>query len=478
MEKKGQNHSTALDYNLIHQVESKLTEKLHFKTTPTFDLQSQMEKYKVPGLALAVIAGDSISWVKGYGTAKVGGMFPVDENTIFQAASITKSITALLALKLEEEGFLSLDVDVNEYLKGWQLESPMGYATNVSIRQLLLHKAGTNIHGTGGYEDHQELPDLLTLLNGNAPSLSPKVQIVFPPNQEWIYSGGGYWVVQKALEDVSGKTFQQLANQYIFDPLTMTNSSFIQYESNEVSDAFSFGHQDGKIKGNGIRRYAGLASGGLTTSAKDFASLVVELINAYYGKGKLFSKEIIKKLMQSTENERYALGVMTGGDLGNLFFEHGGVNPGFTSHFIALPDEGMGMVVFANSEFALDLIDEITHSVANTYAWKSHQARIIENPRKLTNAETIPLLGMYQRRGEEHLAMWVDWVDGRCQMHLDDLKNPIPDPLYDEPIVIAENQFMLKKFNAVLTFEKKEGSYLGYKMEYGGGDVGYFTKSN
>ncbi|HKJ47775.1 MAG TPA: serine hydrolase domain-containing protein, partial [Christiangramia sp.] len=116
-----------------------------------FNLSDRMEHYKVPGVSIAVVNNGKIEWAKGYGIANTNTGARVDTNTIFQAASISKPLAALAALKLVENGKLELDKDVNEYLKDWKVpESDFTTNEKVTLRRLLTHTAGTTVHGFPG----------------------------------------------------------------------------------------------------------------------------------------------------------------------------------------------------------------------------------------------------------------------------------------------------------------------------------------
>jgi CubicO group peptidase (beta-lactamase class C family) len=90
-----------------------------------------MDYYKVPGLSIAMVEGGKIQWAKGYGYICYDTAREVDETTMFQAASISKPVAALMALKLVEEGKLDLDSDVNNYLKDWKIETNNSPAKNL-----------------------------------------------------------------------------------------------------------------------------------------------------------------------------------------------------------------------------------------------------------------------------------------------------------------------------------------------------------
>lgn len=112
-----------------------------------FELAARMEHYRVPGLSVAVIEDCRIVDARGFGLTMWGGA-PVTPETRFQAGSISKSVSAIGALRLVGRGALTLDGDVQRHMKGWSYDKARG---PVTLRQLLSHTAGTNLDGMKGY---------------------------------------------------------------------------------------------------------------------------------------------------------------------------------------------------------------------------------------------------------------------------------------------------------------------------------------
>jgi CubicO group peptidase (beta-lactamase class C family) len=127
----------------VEVIENNLKQHIRVKGEPDLSISivKRMKQINLPGLSVAVIHNGKIDWAKGYGISN--GKAKVDTNTLFQAGSISKPIAALAALKLVEEGMLLLDVNVNQYLKGWKVEGDLLTKENpVTLRHLLTHTAG------------------------------------------------------------------------------------------------------------------------------------------------------------------------------------------------------------------------------------------------------------------------------------------------------------------------------------------------
>jgi CubicO group peptidase (beta-lactamase class C family) len=117
----------------------------------TQTLANRMAELRVPGVSIAVIHQGKIEWARGFGVRSLGGP-PVTADTMFQAASISKPLAAMAALRMLQEGKLSLDADVNSYLTSWKFPAdPVAMGKPITLRELLTHTAGTTVHGFPGY---------------------------------------------------------------------------------------------------------------------------------------------------------------------------------------------------------------------------------------------------------------------------------------------------------------------------------------
>ena len=168
-------------------------------------LADLMRTSHVPAVSVAVIHDGAIEWAKGFGVIRTGGP-PVTPDTLFQAGSISKPVTALEVLRLVQSGRLTLDANVNDYLKTWKVPAN-GFTQQhaVTLRELLSHTAGVTVHGFGGYESGKPVPTLPEVLDGSPPADSPPIRVDQVPGTAWRYSGGGYVITEQVLEDVTGQ---------------------------------------------------------------------------------------------------------------------------------------------------------------------------------------------------------------------------------------------------------------------------------
>ncbi len=196
----------------IAAVEQGLVPAVRIKgRTTARSVAERMKQDHVPGVTIAVINNYQVEWAKAYGMADAEAARPVTVDTLFQAASMSKPVTAMAALKLVEQGTLNLDVDVNKQLKSWQVpENEFTRQHPVDLRGLLSHTAGLTVHGFPGYKVGEPLPTVPQILDGIKPANTGAVRVNKLPGTGFRYSGGGTTIVQLLLTDVTGKPFAEL----------------------------------------------------------------------------------------------------------------------------------------------------------------------------------------------------------------------------------------------------------------------------
>lgn len=195
---------------------------------------------------------------------------PVDRNTVFQVASLSKWVSAFGVMKLVEEGKLELDVPVSKYLTRWQLPASEFNNDGVTVRRLLSHTAGLSDGlGYSGFEPGvpiQPIEESLTKASDADEGISGAVQVGIEPGAEFKYSGGGYTLLQLLVEEVSGQSFASFMKESIFEPLNMAHSSYTWEDTSSLKLA-EFYNSDGT---EAIHySYTSLAATSLYTSLND-----------------------------------------------------------------------------------------------------------------------------------------------------------------------------------------------------------------
>ena len=364
----------------INTIENGLLKSIHVKgdSITRFNIYDRMKHYKVPGVSIAVVENGKLKWSKGYGYANTNTESRVDTNTIFQAGSISKPLAALAALKLVENGIVDLDKDVNIYLKDWKIpESKFTKNDKVTLRRLLTHTAGITVHGFPGYKQTDTFPSINDVLNGNGNT--PKILADTIPGSIWRYSGGGYTVMEKMVEVISGLPFEEYMSKNILHPIGMTNSTYEQpldaeYHSN-VSAAYD---NDGNIIDGLWHNYPEQAAAGLWTTPSDLANYCLEIQKIHEGKKNgVLSKETIDEMLTKYKNN-WGLGPSLQWEGDSLIFRHGGKNAGFTNEFISFANRGNAVIVMTNADNGRKIIGEILRSISGYYNWGISNQKVVE----------------------------------------------------------------------------------------------------
>jgi CubicO group peptidase (beta-lactamase class C family) len=375
----------------IDAVENSMPVKGWFKWNEK-TLVDRMEHYNVPGVSIAVINSDEIEWAKGYGTLEVGGNKSVTPDTLFQSASIGKSLTAAATAYFVETGYLSLDENVNDKLVSWQVpENWFTKRKKVTLRKLLSHSAGMTVHGFRGYAEGEKIPTLLQILDGKPPANNDPIRVDKTPGKAFRYSGGGFQVIQQLLEDIQKEPFSVIMQESVLKPCGMTSSAYELLLPEDRIDSAATAHNINGIpvvgKWHNLAAFG--AGGGLWTAPTDLARFAIEISKAYKGKSDKivsqkfaeimltpqtgtgnFGRRVSKLLPGFCSQIKYGLGFILCDKDDDFIFWHGGHNlPGYRSLLVVMPEKEQGIVIMINGEKGAMLTAEIFYSFAQAYGW-------------------------------------------------------------------------------------------------------------
>mgnify|MGYP006299542277 FL=1 len=366
------NNETLLSEKQINAISNKLF----------LDINTLLKKYNTPGVSITIIDSSKVIYTKGFGSRSYKEKLPINSKTLFQSASIGKSITAYTIMKLAEDGLLNLDEDVNNILKTWKI--PINnYTTKekVTLRKLLSHSAGINVHGFEGYKIGESTPDINQVLNGEPPANNDPVKVVEMPGEKWNYSGGGYMIIQKALEDKFNKNFESIVRNTVFQPLKMNSAFYATILPENEYKNVAFAHdKTGKTEEDGKwHNFVEFGAGaGLWVSTDDLVKFSNDIMNTFNGKSEqILSQSTLKEMVknQNVSNEElrisadyYGLGFYVIGEGAHVF--HGGSNdPGYEHILYLLPEKGKGTIILTNGFYGDKLYQEIIGRIVREFKW-------------------------------------------------------------------------------------------------------------
>jgi len=332
-----------------------------------FGMTERMRILDIPGVSVAVIHNGQIDWAAGYGVRDETSGLPVTTETLFQAASISKPVSALATLRLAQEGHLDLDAPIQDLLTSYEL--PVAdFAGEVTPRRILNHTAGLNVDGFNGYQVGEPIPTAADLLAGRGNS--EPLRRIEPAGMRYRYSGGGSTMLQVALTDLTGKEFDAIVRTEVFEPLGMTRSTYEQPLSESSWPNHSAAHDySGRRITGGFHVYPEQFPAGLWTTPSDLARFVIEMQRVAGGEdGQILTAESGLAMLTPVFG-RAALGLFITEYGGERWFRHSGSNQGFKCDFRASFSGGNGVIVMTNGEMGIEITRDIIRAVAKVYEW-------------------------------------------------------------------------------------------------------------
>jgi CubicO group peptidase (beta-lactamase class C family) len=340
-----------------------------------FTLPQLLERFHVPGVSVAVIKDFDVHWAKGYGLADVESGARVAPDTLFQAASISKPVAAMAAVRAAQDGRFSLDDDINTILKSWKLpESEFTRGHPVTPRALMSHTSGLGDgFGFPGYHPSAPRPTLVEILDGRKPSNVGPVFMERPPFTASKYSGGGVTLMQLAMADATGVPFAEMMRQVVLGPIGMTNSAYEQPLSAERDRHAARAHNGGgRAMDAKWHVYPELAAAGLWTTPTDLAKFAIEVQKTALGRStRVLTRASVLEMLTPVGVGDYAVGFAITKNGQGWYFAHGGSNWGFQCDLIAHRAKGYGVAIMTNGDAGRPVINEIEARVAAAYGWDS-----------------------------------------------------------------------------------------------------------
>lgn len=431
-----------------------------------------MERFNVPGVSVAVIHDFRIHWAKGYGVADVETGAPVDTETMFQAASISKPVAAMGVLRAVQDGIFTLDDDINNILKSWRLDG--GEFTRerpVTPRTLTSHTSGLGDgFGFPGYHPSDPIPTVIQILEGDEPSNVGAIFMERPPMTLMEYSGGGVTLLQQALSDARGRPFAEIMRDDVLRPIGMNNSTYQQPISPELDRNAARAHsREGTSRDAKWHVYPEQAAAGLWTTPSDLARFAIEVQRSAIGESnRVLSRTTVQEMLSPVGVGDFAVGFTISKMGQGWYFSHGGSNWGFRATLLAHKVKGYGLAIMTNADQGGAVASELSRRIQLAYEWDSFAdpaPRGYRPPVERTEIEVAvevlqAYVGEYELTPEMSLVITLEDDHLRVQ--------PTGQPkltLFAE----AEDAFFLRAVNAQISFTRDpSGAVTGLVLHQGG----------
>ena len=371
-------------------------------------IPDKMSGYKIPSLSLAVINQGKIEWADIYQNENFPEEQKLDCENIFQAASLSKPVTFLAAVRMHAAGEIDLDKNIQSYLKDFVV--PQGKQTSenpVTFRNIFSHTSGIIPGGYQGYAKDLPFPSDLDVLRGSAGVNSPAIEVVTPPNETLAYSGGAYTLAEVALQDIFSDEFSNIMKKWILEPAGMKHSEFTQPLPASKSNLAAKGYtQSGNVLDGGWRNHPEQAAAGLWSNAVDMAKFLIEIYKAYQGKSSIFSQSDIESILShQRDGQVYGFILNRSGD--DLALTHYGGNAGYRTGMTISLTSGNGLVYLINSDNGGALGNELLLSASQVYDWQHFKQ--ISVKRKHISPEILKgLSGQYKWNDQIDLSITFD----------------------------------------------------------------------
>ncbi|OXB03935.1 serine hydrolase [Flavobacterium pectinovorum] len=321
-----------------------------------FDNDEEIEKWlsqnNVPTLGIGVINNGKLQQVKVFGELKKGISAPY--NTIWNVASLTKPVTAIVTLKLVSQGKWNLDEPLYKYWTDPDIANDPNTKL-LTTRIILSHQTG--------------------FPNWRFMNESGKLDFKFKPGTKYQYSGEGFEYLRKALEKKFHKTLDQLANELIFDPLKMSDTQLIWNDKIDLS-RYAINYSNKGVAYEPTKNKTVNAADDLLTSIEDYGTFLCSVMNSDDLSEKVFN-DMISHQIETKKNKYFGLGFEIY-DLGNNNYalSHGGADKGVQTIFLLLPKTKQGLLIFTNVDDGYKVYEKIVNHYLG------------ENGRKIIEIET------------------------------------------------------------------------------------------
>ncbi|TGN19487.1 serine hydrolase domain-containing protein [Leptospira idonii] len=339
-------------------------------------IDALMKDLKVPGLGIAVYKNFGLSWKKNFGIKNAKTGEKITDKTLFRAGSLSKTVTAVTAVKLAEEGKLNLYSNWNKKLKTYHIDlMQRKKGEYVNLDSLLSHTSGLTEKGNWDDPINENKKHLIELQDTFSSKTGNGLKLYYTPGSKSRYSGGGYSVIQEAITDITKHSFSRVIRDYVGQPLHWTRSTFRQNLTED--DDYNEGH-DPESQILPLKNFVTpeLGAGGLWTTPEEIGNLFLQVALATKGESEFVSESsahyLLSPKMSAANLTVHALvgrGFFLNRTGSSEYFFHGGHTKGHKSLAFFNAKKGYGIVIMTNSENGSNLIWRILRTVSLQEKW-------------------------------------------------------------------------------------------------------------
>lgn len=312
------------------------------KATRIDQIMSKWDTDDSPGASVAIVHNGAIVFSKGYGISNMEYGIPIDTESIFHTASISKQFTAFAIMLLAEENKLSLDDDIREYIP----EVP-DFGETITLRHLANHTSGIRDQWSLLVMAGWRMDDVITTEH-ILKLVSQQKELNFKPGEQFLYSNTGFTLLAEVVSRVSGMSFSTFAKQRIFEPLHMKNSLFYDDHERLVKNrVYSYVENSSGYK-KLVLSYATAGATSLFTTPEDLTNWVINFDRMIVGSRETMQEMHRKGILNDGDSTDYSLGQSIGIYNGLYNVRHGGADAGYRTFISRFPDQDFAVVIFGN----------------------------------------------------------------------------------------------------------------------------------
>jgi len=345
-------------------------------------LFAEWNKPDSPGCAIGIIKGSEMIYKSGYGLASLEHNIPISSKTVFYIASTSKQFTAMSILLLADQGRISLDDAIQNYLP----EFPE-YNNYITIRHLIYH--------TSGIRDYLQLMGLAGMNVSNIYTNEDIIELLarqkylnFEPGDDFLYNNSGYFLLSMIVKRASGQSLREFAEENIFEPLGMKNTRFCDDRTMIVRNRATghFSKEDGGLRVY-MTNFDKVGSGGVMSNVEDLFLWDQNFYENKLGKSDTINELLTVGTLNSGKRVKYAFGLKVGKYRGLNTIHHEGSSFGFGAEMLRFLEKNFSVICLANMSNINTL--RLAKQIADIYL--ADQFKLLDIPPKSQDIPREPM---------------------------------------------------------------------------------------